>query len=515
MPAAPADGMAQGLARGLRRHPWRQRLCAALLGALAATGLAPLGWAALGFVALIGVFALASEPMAPRRAAVLGWFAGTGYFAAGLNWIVEPFLVEPETYGWMAPFGLIGLAGGLALFWALAFWGAARLGGGPLRLALGLAAVELARGYVLTGFPWALPGYIWIETVFAQLAAWIGPYGLTALTLAMAALPVWLWQRLTVSLPLLKAGRVFGLTVGLGTLLWYAAVTLEARVLPETSEAAPVLRLIQPNAPQYQKWDPDMIPVFFNRMVAFSAEGPRPDLILWPESAVPVLLEDAAPTLAYISEQVGGVPLLLGIQRAEGRAFYNSAVLADAEGRAGQVYDKHHLVPFGEYMPFPGFWQRLGITGLAARVESGYAAGPGPALLDLGFAQALPLICYEAVFPQYARYRPRPDVLIQLTNDAWFGAHTGPYQHLAQARMRAIETGLPLVRAANTGVSAVIDAKGRIVEALPLNAAGYFDAALPPALPPTPYARTGDMPLLVLLIALGLAAIARRRRIPG
>ena len=184
MPAAPAHGVAQGLARGLRRHPWRQRLCAALLGALAATGLAPLGWAALGFVALIGLFALSGEPMAPRRAAVLGWFAGTGYFAAGLNWIVEPFLVEPEIYGWMAPFGLIGLAGGLALFWALAFWGAARLGGGPLRLALGLAAVELARGYVLTGFPWALPGYIWTETVFAQLAAWIGPYGLTALTQA-------------------------------------------------------------------------------------------------------------------------------------------------------------------------------------------------------------------------------------------------------------------------------------------------------------------------------------------
>lgn len=503
--------MRPDLARGLRRHPWRLRLCAAGLGALVATGLAPLGWAALAFAALIGLFALSRLSDGPRGAALLGWCAGTGYFAAGLNWIVEPFLIEPEIYGWMAPFGLIGLAGGLALFWALAFWGAARLGGGPLRLALCLGLVELARGHVLTGFPWALPGYIWTATVLAQLAALVGPYGLTALTLALAALPVRLWQRQ----PNRRgAAQAAGLTLGLGALLWGGAATLEARPVPARADA-PVLRLVQPNAPQDQKWDPAMIPVFFNRMVGFSAEGPRPDLILWPESAVPVLLDEAGPTLEYISEQAGQVPLLLGIQRAEGRAYYNSAVLVDETGQPTGVYDKHHLVPFGEYMPFPGVWQRLGITGLAARVDSGYAAGPGPALLDLGFARALPLICYEAVFPQYARHSPRPDVLIQLTNDAWFGAHTGPYQHLAQARMRAIESGLPLVRAANTGVSAVIDARGRVVEALPLNQAGYLDATLPAALPPTLYARTGDGPLALLLIALCAGAIALHRRFPA
>ncbi len=497
-----------------RPYRWRQRLCAAGLGALAATGFAPLGWAGVGFGALVVLFALAGTALTPRRAAWLGWWAGTGYFAAALNWIVEPFLVEPEIYGWMAPFGLIGLAGGLALFWALAFWGAARLGGGPLRLALLLSLAELARGYLLTGFPWALPGYIWTETVLAQLAAWIGPYGLTTLTLTLAALPVWLCQRPSAGSLRLRAGQAFAVTLGLGVALFGVAARLEQRALPEPGAEAPVLRLVQPNAPQDQKWDPRMMPVFFNRMVAFTAGGAaRPDLILWPESAVPVLLEEAAPTLAYISDRAGGVPLLLGIQRSEGRAFYNSAVLVDARGAEAAVYDKHHLVPFGEYMPLPGLWQRLGITGLAARVEAGYSAGPGPELLDLGFARALPLICYEAVFPQYARHAPRPDVLIQLTNDAWFGAHTGPYQHLAQARMRAIESGLPLVRAANTGVSAVIDAKGRVVEALPLNTAGYLDAPLPAALPPTLYARTGEGPLLVLLILLGGLAILRRRRI--
>ncbi|MGY3668502.1 apolipoprotein N-acyltransferase [Marinovum sp. KMM 9989] len=502
----------QRAAHWIGQRPWRRMLCAVLSGIALASGLAPLGWVGLAFPALIAIFALSQLNTTPRQAAFLGWLAGTGYFGAGLNWIVEPFFVEPEIYGWLAPFGLIGLAGGLALFWALAFWLARRFGGGALRLALALTLVELARGYVLTGFPWALVGYIWTDTDFAHLAAVVGPYGLTALTFAMAALPVFLWQRFEAHRAWPKAGKVFGLTVGLGGLLWYGAVTIDARVAPDTAADAPVLRLIQPNAPQDQKWDRDMIPVFFNRMVEFSAQGPRPDLILWPESAVPVLLEEAADTLAYISEELGGVPLLLGIQRSEGRNYYNSAVVVDETGTAGQVYDKFHLVPFGEYMPFPAFWERLGIAGLAARVDTGYSAGPGPQLLDLGFATALPLICYEAVFPQYARHTPRPDVMIQLTNDAWFGALTGPYQHLSQARMRAIESGLPMVRVANTGVSAVIDAKGRVLNALPLGEAGYLDVRLPAALPPTVYARTGDLPLLVLLVLLAMGAILPRWR---
>lgn len=496
----------------LGTRAWRPLAATALLGALVATGQAPLGWVWLAFPALIGLLALGRMARSARSAALLGWLAGTGYFAAALNWIVEPFLIEPELYGWLAPFGLIGLSGGLALFWAVAFGLARRLGGGPIRLALGLSLVELARGYVLTGFPWALVGYIWTDTVFAQLAAWVGPYGLTALTLAMAALPVWLWARIRVSTIALKAGSILGITAGLGTLLWSAGVALENRPAPDTAGDAPVLRLVQPNAPQDQKWDPDMIPVFFNRMVGYSAEGPAPDLILWPESAVPVLLENSAETLAYISERARGVPMLLGIQRSEGRNFYNSAVLVDNKGRATQVYDKFHLVPFGEYMPFPALWRRLGIDGLAARVDGGYSAGPGPRVIDLGFARALPLICYEAVFPQYVRQDDRPDLLVQLTNDAWFGANTGPYQHLAQARMRAIESGLPMVRVANTGVSAVIDAKGQIAAALPLNEAGYLDAELPGALPPTLYSRTGDLPLVVLLILLACAAIGVKPR---
>ena len=489
----------------------RTPLSVLFAGAVVALGHAPFGWAVPAFAALVVLLALLGAGQgSPRRAAALGWLAGIGYFATALHWIVEPFLIEPELYGWLAPFGLIGLAGGLALFWAAAGWLACRMGGGVWRIAIALALAELARGFVFTGFPWALVGYIWTETVLAQLAALMGPYGLTVLTLLMAALPVWLWTRLRGSSPSIRAGAALGLTGGLGLACLTVALSLAGRAAPQAPNA-PILRLVQPNAPQDQKWDPDMIPVFFNRMVAYSAApgGPdgAPDLILWPESAVPVLLEDAAPTLVYISDEAGSVPLVLGIQRSEGDDFYNSATLVDATGRATEIYDKHHLVPFGEYMPFPAFWQRLGITGLAARVDTGYSAGPGPQIMDLGIATAIPLICYEAVFPAYARTAPRPDMLLQLTNDAWFGKFSGPYQHLAQARMRAIETGLPMVRVANTGVSAVIDASGRITHELPLGEQGFVDAPLPPALPATLYARAGDWPAILLLFFLALVAI--------
>lgn len=487
---------------------WRASVLLLVLGGAIALGQAPFDLPYVAFPALIGLFAVLSwhRPHG-LRAALLGWVAGLGYFGIALHWIVEPFLVEPELYGWLAPFGLVGLAGGLALFWALAVWLAQRFGGGPWRMAIALALAELARGTVLTGFPWALVGYIWADTVFAQLAALIGPYGLTTLTLLMAALPVWFWQCFAIPLPVLRAARVFGITVGVGMVPWFAADLLDGREVPAPGADAPVLRLIQPNAPQDQKWDPEMIPLFFNRMVSYSATAPAPDLILWPESAVPELLERAEAMLGYISEQSGGVPLVLGIQRSEGADFYNSAVYVDGKGTPGALYDKHHLVPFGEYMPFPDFWLRLGITGLAARVETGYSPGNGPAVMDIGFANVIPLICYEAVFPGYARIAPRPDMLLQLTNDAWFGQFSGPYQHLAQARMRAIETGLPMVRVANTGVSAVIDAKGRITHHLPLGEAGFLDAPMPAALPPTLYARLGDGPVGVLLIFLACAAI--------
>ena len=478
---------------------------AALAGAGAALGQAPLGlWplTLLGFAALVPLWSGAG---APRRAGLAAWAFGLGHFAVALHWIVEPFFVDAARDGWMAPFALVFLSGGLALFWGAAGWAAARLGAGAAGFVAALGLAELARAYVFTGFPWAMPGHAFIGTPVMQWAAWIGPHGLTLATLAVAMLPA----------ALLGEGRrwaALGAAAGALALLWGGGLARLAEPLPEPTPH--VVRLIQPNAPQHQKWDPDHIPIFYARQVSFTMAEPRPDLVVWPETSLPELLERAAAPLVHIAEAAGGAPVVLGIQRSDGGRYYNSAVLLDAEGRPADVYDKHHLVPFGEYMPWPAFWRRLGIHGLAARADGGYTPGPGPRLLDTGpLGSALPLICYEAVFPQDVAGAPeRPAYLLHLTNDAWFGTFSGPYQHLAQARLRAVEQGLPLMRAANTGVSAAIDAHGGIVSDIPLGQAGYVDVRLPAALPPTIYARTGDWPAALALLALLAAAAAWGRR---
>ena len=279
------------------------------------------------------------------------------------------------------------------------------------------------------------------------------------------------------------------------------------------------VRLIQPNAPQDQKWQRDMIPVFYDRQLALTAAaplagGPRPDLVVWSETAIPWLLEVATPALEQIAEAAGGAPVIVGLQRREDVQLYNSLVVLDATGDVAQLYDKHHIVPFGEYLPFGDLLSRFGLRGLAAADGNGYARGPGAQLLDLGpLGQGLPLICYEAVFAHDVNAAPaRPDMLIQITNDAWFGIDGGPQQHLAQARMRAIEQGLPLMRAANTGISAMIDPRGRVTHRLGLGQAGFVDAPLPAPLPPTLYSRTGDLPLAVGLGLMLLIAGARARR---
>jgi apolipoprotein N-acyltransferase len=469
------------------------------MGAVMASGQAPLGWWWLSLPALALFLHLVAS--APRGRGWLAWFGGAAYFAAALAWIVEPFLIAPEVYGWMAPFAVVFLSFGLALFWAMASLGAR--GRFPLiGLALGLTVAELARGYVLTGFPWAMIGHVWIGHAPAQVAALIGPSGLTLFTLLVAAL---LAQRRVVPMAL-AAGLV---AAGFGFGMWREAQ-------PEPAPRLAILRLVQPNAEQGLKWDPDQARLFFDRQLSFTASGARPDLVIWPETAVPYLLEENPVVGELIAEAGRGSPVAVGVQRVEGRQFWNSLAVIGSGGRVTANYDKHHLVPFGEYIPFGDvMYAWFGLVAFAAQQGNGYSPGPGPAVLDLGgtLGKALPLICYEAIFPQDLRAAPeRADWILQITNDAWFGTWSGPFQHLAQAQLRAIEQGLPLVRVANTGVTAVIDARGRIVDSLPMGEAGYLDARLPGALPPTPYARWGEGPVLLLLMGLALGLwIARRR----
>ena len=487
-------------------------------GFAAALGQAPWGlwWLAMPAFA-VGLWAIVQS----GRPARVAWLFGVAHFGTALNWIAEPFHVDPEATAWMVPFALVIYVGGFALLWGAGGWIAHRLAPGcSLALALTLAFIESLRGWILTGFPWAQPAHIWIDSPILPLAGWVGPFGLMLLALVPGAVrPLW-------TVP-----------VALG-----AAVVLGGMVAPAPLPPpdAPVVRVIQPNAPQHLKWRPDMIEVFFDRGLratrapfrarASDMPGPRapdvgapdvgaPDLIVWPETALPEILNRSAWSRAALARAARGRPVLIGARRvdADGRFRNSAALLSGHDGHVGATYDKHHLVPFGEYLPVEGLWERIGLGDLARFSAGGLAAGPGPGIIDVPrIGPVFPMICYEMIFARYVRQVERPRVMAQLTNDAWFGTSAAPYQHLALARLRAAEQGVPVVRAANTGISAIIDARGRIVAHLGLGRTGHVDAPLPVALAPGVYARVGDGPLYIAaLMALALAIGARRRRARG
>ena len=480
-------------------------------GLLTALGQSPVSWPLVSLFGLWFAILLFGQSGSTRKAALTGWLFGTGYFAGTLFWIVEPFLVDVHRDGWMAPFALVLMAIGLALFWAVGFALASALGTGKRTRIIALIAffglAEMARSSLLTGFPWGLLGYIWIETPLMQLDAIMGPHGMGMLTIALAALPHLFHVP---SRGILVASGVFLAAYGGGMLRENTGAPLPG---PDVN-----LRLIQPNAPQAQKWDPDYAPMFFRRQLQLSAAPAKtpPDLVIWPEAAVTFAL-DRQPELQKIIADAAGpnARTVLGIRREDRPRFYNSMAVLGHDGRARAVYDKRHLVPFGEYIPAASILSRFGIHGLADTEGGGFSPGGDARLLDLGdLGQVLPLICYEAIFPALSMHSgTRPDWILQITNDAWFGRIAGPQQHLAQARARAIEQGLPLVRVANTGISAVIDAKGHIIAKLGLGQEGKLDAPLPDRIAPTPYSKTGDWPVLAALLALLLIPVGRRARI--
>jgi apolipoprotein N-acyltransferase len=439
----------------------------------------------------------------PRAAFGLGWAAGTGFFAAALFWIVDPFLVEPDVFGWMAPFALFGMAVGMAVSWAAAFAAARALRLPRPGLLLVLACVwtlaELVRSVALTGFPWALVAYAWTETPVIQAVSLTGPHALGFLTLIAALLPgLGTWRAMAGAAALLAAGWSFG--------AWRLGQPVPARSEPV------LVRLVQPNAAQELKWQPGMEAEFYRRHLELTRApaSPRPDVVIWSETAVPFVLGEAPELQAESAAAALPGTLVLGIRRVAAGAWFNSLAVLGPDGAVTAVYDKHHLVPFGEYIPLKGWVARLGLPGLEPLTRGGFSAGPGPRLVTApGVPPFLPLICYEAIFPGGLRApEGRPEWLVQVTNDAWFGKASGPYQHFAQARVRAIEQGLPLARAANTGISAMVDPFGRVVARLDLGETGYIDALLPGALPPTAYARWGDFPgvtAIVLIFGLTLA----------
>ena len=473
---------------------WAQSILAILIGMMGALAQAPVGLVPLILVMMaLGFFTL-STTSGVRNAAHFGFLIGFGYFLVTLHWITSPFQVDAEQHAWMAPFALIFMASGMALFWSLAF-GAARFLGPVGTLVVTWPLVELLRAYVFTGFPWATPPQALVDVFAGQGLAWVGPHGM------MFGMSLMAWLVFN-SIGYAKVGQ---LCVGVALLM--PTLLPPLRYAAELTEHT--IRIVQPNAAQKDKWNPEKSRIFVDRLLQSTRAGETPDLVLWPETAVPYLAHNAPGLLAAAGQAGRGAPVALGILRAEETTLFNSMIVLNQTGQITQTYDKHHLVPFGEYIPLRPVLSALGLRAMADMFGDGFARGKGAQIVDFGpLGKALPLICYEAVFAHDVGATPqRPDFLMQLTNDAWFGNFAGPKQHLAQAQMRAIEQGLPMARAANTGISAMIDPYGRITHSLGLNEAGFVDAKLPTPLPPTLYSRIGDAPFAIFLLLVAMTTL--------
>jgi apolipoprotein N-acyltransferase len=514
---------------------WKRAAIALAAGAASALAMAPFNAWPILFLTFPVMVWLIDGAGAGRwggvpAAAMAGWWFGLGYFVPGLYWIGYAFLVDAATFAWLLPFAILGLPAYLALFTALGF-ALARLiwtkdASRVLALAASLTIAEWLRGHMLSGFPWNAFGYALTEPLaLAQTASLIGLWGLTFLSVAIFASPAVLidggargrkpWLAPAMALLLLIAMGIYGV--------------VRLALQPATQVANVKLRIMQPNLPQDARFNYAAKAEVMQKYLTLSdrATGPQSsgvrdvNILIWPESAFPFFLTREADAMAQIADLLPkGTVLITGAVRAPDVApgtkitrAYNSIYVIDHDGSVLSVYDKLYLVPFGEFLPLQDWMEKLGFVQLT-KVQGGFIAGTRRKTMEIPNApRMLPLICYEAVFPGEIETRgDRPGWIVNLTNDGWFGISTGPYQHLQQARLRAIEEGLPLVRAANTGVSAVIDPMGRIVARLGLGAEGVLDSGLPAAIKPTVYARSGDIPAAIIVAAAFIIVIRRRAK---
>ncbi len=465
-----------------------------------------------------------------RAAFGAGWWWGFGYFIAGLWWLGSAFLVEADKFAWALPFGVLGLPAALAVFPGFGF-ALARLIWRPdatrvLALAVGLGFSEWLRCVVLTGFPWNELGMaLGANLELAQIGSIVGLHGLTLAAAAIFAAPATLWtQTRRRWLPTALAVAAFAAIFAFGA--WRISAPASP-TLPNVK-----LRLMQPNVAQGSDFSPANGQAIVQEYLALSDRATSPTTssvadvthLIWPESAFPFLLARDGAALAAISEFLrGGTTLVTGAarlddnDRSDGRRhFFNSILTLDRRGLLPERYDKRHLVPFGEYMPFGGWFERIGLTQFV-HMPGGFDPGTGADRLHVpGLPTARALICYEAIFPnERGEALDEPDPprwMLNVTDDAWFGLTAGPYQHFAEARLRAIETGLPLARAANTGISAVVDGRGRILAEARLGAEAVIASPLPEPLPPTWQRRWGSSTAgWIALFFLAIVAFARRR----
>ena len=512
----------------------RPRLAAVLAGLVSATGFAPLSWWPVTLAALAVLLHLIANAPTWKRAALLGWLFGVGHFTFGNGWIATAFTYQAEMPAWLGWIAVFALALYLAVYpmlAAVAAWALARRS--PAALILAFAALwtitEWLRSWVFTGFVWNPLGMIalgpWSRPGLALLAPWLGTYALSALAVLLAG--CW-WLAICE----VKTARRIALAV-----VPFLALLLPQLYTPAAQPGKLPYTLVQPNIPQDELTDTTKYESQFRRTAGLSlARHPgQRRLVLWPESGIPDYLRPGYPALFYedtfkddpglARERIGrvigpGSLLLTGAVDLvmSGRrviAADNAVTALDGEGRIRSGYIKAHLVPYGEYLPMRGLLEPLGLSRLVAG-SLDFRSGPGPRTLELQpWGKIGVQVCYEIIFSgQVVERGNRPDFLFNPSNDGWFGRF-GPPQHLAQARLRAIEEGLPILRATTTGISAAIDANGVVRQTVPQHRAARMDGFVPLAHPPTLFARTGNiLPLgwAIVLLALSLVALRRRPR---
>ncbi len=493
---------------------WHRLVAALALGAASATALPPLHVLPALIVAYTGLVWLLDGCRNRRQAWATGWWFGYGQFIVGLYWTGNALLTDAERFAWLVPFSVLGLPALLALFPATAtlvvhlsrVGGLARVG----TLAVAWTVAEWLRGHVLTGFPWNLVGYAWVvsEEVL-QVAALVGIYGLSLITVLLAATPATLsiggpgarfahWRPSVIAVIVLAAIWIGG------------SLRLDGATVTEFDDVR--LRIVQANIDQHHKWRADLRKAQLGRYLQLSSQVGEQEIshVIWPETATPFFLAKEPGVLALIGGLVEGNGVVLtGAPRTTSEIspdqpqVWNSLHAIDATGALAASYDKQHLVPFGEYVPLRQLLGRLGITKITGGAVD-FSAGTGARTLHIGTLPAFAaLICYEVIFPaEIVDTDDRPQWLLNVTNDAWFGHSSGPHQHFAMARVRAVEQGLGLVRAANTGISAIVDPYGRVRAHLSLGVEGVLDGGLPRPLATLPlYARWGDWTVLLFAIS--------------
>lgn len=475
-------------------------------GVLMTFSLPPVGGFYILLLCVPGLIWLAGSAPSKKEAFITGWSFGAGYFITGLYWISVALFVDIASFWWALPLSVVAGPAALALFYGLipllAWRYKAHETAYTLMTVVAWALVEWMRGHIFTGFPWNLPGYTWHTLLpLMQANAAIGIYGLTLLTLLWSIMPALAATAHRRFVSLVMASFVLVAVAGMTRLYLYPTEPFDDYTV----------RILQPNIQQSLKWSPQDQLVNFQHhlnLTAAPAKLPHPiTFVAWPETALTQDMRTSPGIAQAIAGKIpkGSIALLGSLGTDDSGRYYNSVVALDEKAHVVATYDKHHLVPFGEYIPFRRFLDMTPVASGIAMIGD-FTPGDGVSTLHIGtLPKPSPLICYEAIFPgATARRDDRPDWLLNVTNDAWYGKTAGPHQHFEISRVRAVEEGLPLVRSANTGISATVDPLGRIVGMKELGDMGVIDTLLPRPLPPTLYARFGDTLFFLMLLLLGI-----------